>query len=63
VPARGGATIGAGGHAPPPFSTFSVFTLLTPPPSNALTPHLQIHGAALGASPNDLFRAKAAPRI
>jgi len=29
TPTRGGATIRAGGHAPPPFSKFSVFTVLT----------------------------------
>jgi len=35
---------------PPPDSNFSVFTVLTSPPSNALTlllPHLQIRGTAL----------------
>jgi len=50
---RGGTTIKAGGgQAPPPFTNFSVFTVLTPPPSNALTPFpFQIRGAALGAIP------------
>jgi len=35
----------------PPFKNVSVFTVLTPPPSNALTPRLQICGAALAWSP------------
>jgi len=39
------------GHAPPPFLNVSVFTVLTPPPppSNELTPYLQICGAAFGS--------------
>jgi len=36
---------------PPPFSNFSVFSVLTPPPSNALTPHLQICDAPIGHIP------------
>jgi len=38
---------GRGGHAPQPFSNFIVSTVLTTAPSNALTPHFQIRGAAL----------------
>jgi len=32
-PHRGGATIGAGGSCTPTFSNFSVFIVLTPPPT------------------------------
>jgi len=43
-----GTTIGAAGvMQPPPFSHFKVVTVLTTSPSNALTPRLQIRGAAL----------------
>jgi len=40
---RGGTSIGAGGLCTPPFSNFSVFIVLTPP-SNAMTPQLEIRG-------------------
>jgi len=54
---NGGATIEArGGSCTPPFSNYSIFAVLIPPPSKALTPaNLQIRGAALGGvkSAND----------
>jgi len=54
---RGGANLGAGRIMHPPhFSNFSIFTVLTHPASNALTPPpLQILGTALDSTPFEIL--------